>query len=107
VKIGSALFDELHTLLEIQAQLDLPKSRFFPILLHIVGLMNPSLMGIDRQIQTEHLGALIIEFKESLTHWQLQYSSNEGLSDALGDELSIGMNMCALPLLSRVFDASC
>jgi hypothetical protein len=93
VKIGSALFDELHTLLEIQAQLDLPKSRFFPILLHIVGLMNPSLMGIDRQIQTEHLNALVIEFKESLTQWQLHYSSNVGLSDALGDELSIGMNM--------------
>jgi len=107
VKIGSGLFDELHTLLDIQAQLDLPKSRFFPILLHIAGLMNPSLMGIDRQIQTEDLNALIIEFKESLTHWQLQYSSNTRLSDVLREELSIVMNMCVLILSSHVFDVSC
>lgn len=93
VKIGSALFDELHTLLAIQAQLDLPKSRFFPILLHVVQLMNPLLIGIDRQIQMEHLKALVIDFKESLSEWQLEFSSNAGLSAVLKDELSIGMNM--------------
>ncbi len=100
VKIGSVFFDELNLLLDIQAQLDLPKSRFFPILLHIVGLMNPSLIGLDRQIQTEHLGALIIEFKDSLTHHQQDYGSNAALSSALKAELSIGMKMFVLPCLS-------
>jgi hypothetical protein len=45
VKVGSAPFADLRMLLELQAQLDLPKSRFFPILSHVVSLMNPRLTG--------------------------------------------------------------
>jgi hypothetical protein len=97
VKLGSDIFSEMRTLLELQSNLDLPSSRFFPILLHVVQLMNPSLQGIDRQIQGEHLSKIIINFKDSLSRWQGVYSSNVELSSTLRDELSIGNSMCRNP----------
>jgi hypothetical protein len=93
VKVGSAPFAELRMLLELQAQLNLPKSRFFPILSHIVSLMNPLLTGIDRQIQAEHLETIIVEYKDSLSLWQSTYSEKADLSAILGKELTIGTSM--------------
>jgi hypothetical protein len=94
VKVGSEPFEEMRRLLKLQAELDLPKARFFPISSHVAGLMNPLLVGMDRQIQTEHLKAIIAEFKDSLAHWLVVYASDEGLQSALRDELSIGISMC-------------
>jgi hypothetical protein len=93
VKVGSAPFAELRMLLELQAQLNLPKSRFFPILSHIVSLMNPIVKGIDRQIQAEHLESLIVEYKDSLSMWQSTYSEKADLTAILGKELTIGTSM--------------
>jgi hypothetical protein len=93
VKVGSAPFDELHLLLELRAQSSLPKSRFFPILSHVVSLMNPLLTTVDRQIQSEHLKSIIVEFQDSLSRWQLVYDSKKGLSSALKEELLTGNSM--------------
>ena len=93
VKVGSAPFVQLKTLLELQAQLDLPKSRFLPTLLHVAQLMNPFLSGLDRISQQEDLSKIIIEFKTSLSKWQNVYTSRAELEQALGDELAIGTAM--------------
>lgn len=95
VKVGSTVFNQLHLLLELQAELDLPVSRFFPILAHVVSLMNPLLVGKDRQIQTEHLKDIVIDFKDSLANWLVVYHYEEGLQVTLRNELSIGIDMCA------------
>jgi hypothetical protein len=94
VKVGSEPFEEMRRMLKLQAELDLPKARFFPVSSHVAGLMNPLLVGMDRQIQTEHLKAIIKEFKDSLAHWLVVYAGDEGLQSALRDELSIGMSLC-------------
>lgn len=98
VKVGSTPFNELQLLLELQAELDLPASRFFPILAHVVSLMNPLLTGMDRQIQTEHLQSIIVNFKDSLARWLVVYKNDEGLQRTLREELSIGINMYFSPL---------
>ena len=93
VKLGSAPFVQLKMLMELQAQLDLPKSRFLPTLLHVAQLMNPLMSGFERISQREDLSKIILEFKTSLSKWQIVYSSNSLLAKALSDELSIGNSM--------------
>ncbi len=93
VKIGSRNFLNLRTLLNIQANIDLPLARVLPTLLHIAQLFNPSISGQSRMTQMEHLNILKLEFKESLEYWQTVYSDTPSLSDSLKRQLFLGLDM--------------
>jgi len=93
VKIGSVNFMNLHKLLDIQANIDLPTARVLPALLHIAQLANPHLDGQPRMTQMEDLNVLKLEFKTALEYWQTKYSDAPKLSEALQHQLFLGDSM--------------